>query len=344
MSDPAASQGRPSYWAECEAMSFGQLREFVDRGLDAIRKDEPGDGLPQTREEFAALADMLDDKILTARAEVPPLPPVPQPPPGYDPDIPSYSRGEFSRSSELSDLEWEVYRQEDRLEDASDDPDVPRWRYDHMQQEVRDLRRRLKAREAEEQESWPARYAAHAKVAPEYRRNVRRRDQEVTEINKRLGILNRQQEFAQRIRRTIESTFAAASGVQARKLQWRLLPPGKVTRPGIHRHFDELRKRRPSMEFDRDRIDKAMDLQPKELHEEIDAGVEGYIVFSFEHTPSVLLECPRVGNAIYVVHRDWELWSRMTKQELMADDSGAVVRIPHRGDWYARVKRELEID
>src|SRR5215207_7561496 len=50
------------------------------------------------------------------------------------------------------------------------------------------------------------------------------------------------------------------------------------------------------------------------------------------------------GNAIYVIHHDWEHWSKMSKQELMNDQSGAVVRIPHQGDWYARVKRELGLD
>jgi hypothetical protein len=55
----------------------------------------------------------------------------------------------------------------------------------------------------------------------------------------------------------------------------------------------------------------------------------------------VLLENPIVGNAIYVIHKDWERWSRMTKQELMADESGEVVRIVHRPGWFEQVKREL---
>lgn len=41
-------------------------------------------------------------------------------------------------------------------------------------------------------------------------------------------------------------------------------------------------------------------------------------------------------------YKDWERWSRMTKQELMADESGEVCRIEHRGkDWFEKVKREL---
>lgn len=343
MSDSDALNECPPYWGECEAMSFGQLREFVDRALDAIRKGDPKDGLPCTKAEFVALADMLDTKISESRAEVPPVPPMPAPPPGYDPVIPSYSRGEYYPSAELSDLVWELHRLEYDLEEARYDPDVSRWRFDHMRQEVGDLRRRVEEREKEEKRSWPERYAAHAKVAPGHRQSLRRREREGAEIKKRVDVLNRQREFVGRIRRTIESTFKASDGVSARKVQWRLLPPGKVSRQGLQRHFNELRQRRTGIEFDQDRIEKAMDLEPKELHEEIDATVEGYIVFTFEHTPSVLLECPRVGNAIYVIHHDWERWSKMSKQELMADDSGSVVRIPHQGDWYARVRRELDL-
>lgn len=344
MNDQTTPKGRPAYWEECEAMSFRELREFVDRGLDAIRDGAPGEGMPRTKEEFMALVDMLDAEIEAARAEVPPMPPRVQPPAGYDPGIPSYSRGEFCESRELSDLEWELYRQEEKVEDARPDPTVPGWRYDQLRQEVRALRRQIKEREEEERRSWPDRYAAHERVRPGYEREVRLREEEVKRIHERRRILDRQREFVERRRRTIESTFGHSAGVPTNKLRWRLLPPGKTSREGIRRHFDDLERRRPGLEFDRDRIDKAMDLGPKELHEEIDAAVEGYIVFTFEHTPSVLLECPRVGNAIYVVHRDWEIWSRMSKQELMADESGAVVRIPHVGDWHAKVKRELGLD
>ncbi len=344
MSDPATPQGRPAYWSECEGMGFVELREFLDRALDAIRDDEPGDGLPRTKEEFVALADMLDAKIAEERAEVPPRPPAVQHPPGYDPGISSYSRGRFTPSFELGEMEYRLWRLEDDLERARDDTGVPRRRYDDLRQEVWDLRRQIDEREKEERRSWPERYAAHERVRPTYEREVRARDQQVRTINKRLRILARRREFVERIRRSIESTFKAASGVPTRKLQWRLLPPGKVTREGMARHFAELRRRRPGLDFDQGRIDKAMELGPKEAHEEIDAAVEGYIVFTFEHTPSVLMECPRVGNALFVIHRDWEIWSKMTKQELKDDDSGAVVRIPHQGDWYAQVKRELGID
>jgi hypothetical protein len=51
--------------------------------------------------------------------------------------------------------------------------------------------------------------------------------------------------------------------------------------------------------------------------------------------------CPIIGNAIHVIHKDWECWSKMSKQELMANESGEVVRIQHRIDWFQQVKEEL---
>jgi len=68
---------------------------------------------------------------------------------------------------------------------------------------------------------------------------------------------------------------------------------------------------------------------------------EGYIVFTFAHTPNALLECPVFGNAIYIINSDWERLSRMTKQELRR--SPEVTRIIHKPNWFQRVKRELGI-
>jgi hypothetical protein len=71
--------------------------------------------------------------------------------------------------------------------------------------------------------------------------------------------------------------------------------------------------------YDPDRIVKALSLDRKQRYEEI-GGVEGYTVFTFPYASSVLLECPIVGNAIYVIHKDWK---------------------HHRGDWFEQVEEEL---
>ncbi len=341
MSDPAASLGRPSYWAECEAMSFGELREFVDRCLDAVEEGSVDGDQPQTKEEFLALADMLELKIEAIRAAIPEEPPGPAKPPGYA----YYMSRYFEPTAELRAMERNLEELQERREEVRYDMrETGRAQYNQLQREIGELRKRIKEREAAERESYPRRYAAYLEAEPIHARNIRRWRAELAEIRKKRESLVRRADFVQARRRRIETVFKFAASPSTKGIRWRLLPPGKVSREGLRRHYHELSKKNRSAEYDQDRIEKAMDLNPKELHEEIDAAVEGYIVFTFEHTSSVLLECPRVGNAIYVVHRDWEIWSRMSKQELMADDSGAVVRIPHRGDWHAWVKRELEIE
>ena len=71
------------------------------------------------------------------------------------------------------------------------------------------------------------------------------------------------------------------------------------------------------------------------------AGFYGYIVLQFEHTEKVLLECPVVGNALYVLDSGEERLSRRNKQEHIASDEAK--RISHTGDWYHRVKQEFGI-
>lgn len=327
-------------------MSFGQLREFVDRGLDAIQKDEPGEGLPRTEEEYVALADMLDAKIAEARAGVPHTPPAPEPPPGYDPDIPSYFRGEFSQSLELSEMEWDLWQLDDKIEQARYDRDVPQWRYDHMRQEARDLRRKIREREEEERRSWPARYAAHEKVRPGYELAVRRRNEEARRINKRLGILDRQRGFVERIRRKINSTFGTAAESPTDRLRWRPFESAEPTPANIRRHYhDHLRRQGKADRFDQRRLDAATALPYVDwwVPEEGFGGFDAYGIFTFEGTSKVLLECPIYGNAAYVVDADQGDWKNMTKRGMI--ESGLAEQIPHRGeDWPAKIKRALGIE
>lgn len=345
MSKPAAPQERPAYWDRCQAMSFGQLREFVDLGLDAVREGEPGDGPPRTREEFLALADMLDAKIEEARAEVPPFPPVPERPADYDPSISSYLGGRFEQSSELSEMEWDLIRLDEQIERARYDSEVPKRRYDEMRQEARDLRRRIPEREEEERRSWPARYAAHERVRPGYELAVRRRREEAGRISKRLGVLDRQQGFVERIRLQIGSTFGPAAGTPTGRLRWTPFEAAEPTAENIRRHYrDHLRRQGKEDKFDQRRLDAALALPYVDwlVPDEGFGGFDAYSILTIEGTSKVLLECPIWGNAAYVVDADQEVWKGMTKRGLV--ESGLAKQIPHRGeDWPEKIRRALDL-
>lgn len=346
MSDQDAPQERPAYREACEAMSFGELRGFVDRALEAVRSGDPGDGAPRTEEEFLALADMLDAKLEAARAELPAAPPMPEHPAGYDPDIPSYSRGEFRQSTELWDMESELMSLNSRIERARYDRDLPEWNYDQMTREARELRRQIPRREEEERRSWPERYAAHEKVRSGYERAVRGCAQEAQRISKRIEILKRQREFVERIRRAIGATFGTSAGAPTGRLRWRPFRAAEPTPANIRGHYREhLRRQGKADTFDQRRLDAALALPYEDWYvpEEGFGGFDAYGVFTFRHTAKVLLECPIWGNAAYVVEDEQGAWKDMTKRAMV--DSGLAKQIPHRGEnWPAKIRRALDLE
>jgi hypothetical protein len=132
-----------------------------------------------------------------------------------------------------------------------------------------------------------------------------------------------------------------SSVLPMRHLSWRVLPPGELSVNAVSQHYDRLQRQNPRIKYERERITKAFSLNPEQCYVGKDE-LEGYIVFTFAHTPKALLECPVFGNAIYIIDSDWKRWSRMTKRELLAH-SHDVTRIIHRGDWFREVKRELGI-
>ena len=140
----------------------------------------------------------------------------------------------------------------------------------------------------------------------------------------------------------IESTFKAK--VTGRRLQWRPARPGTLSVGNIARYYEEKRRWNPEIKYDLDRIEKAKDLGPDDPPWLGPDGFDGYVIFTFPGTRRALMECPEIGNAAYVIHKDWENWSQMDKQELMAEaeSGGDVTRIPHWGDdWPARIRSAL---
>lgn len=149
----------------------------------------------------------------------------------------------------------------------------------------------------------------------------------------------RHYEIVDRVHVYIERTFAPGAVSRTRRVPWRILPPGELSLDNVFQHYDELQRLNPHIRYERDRIIKAYSLDPKEVVLG-SAEFEGYIAFIFAHTKRVLLECPVYGRAIYVIDSDWESLSKLTKKDLL--DHHDATKIVHRGDWFWRVKQELE--
>jgi hypothetical protein len=251
----------------------------------------------------------------------------------------------FEPSDELDAAQGRLEWLQERFREETYNSPSSSSSIDNLRQKIRDQERVVTMREEGEREEYNKRYASYLEAKNEYEEKYRSWRKHAEEARKVRKHLDSQSFFVQTRRRRINRTFKLGAGVPTKKLQWQILPPGKRTEEGIRQFYRGLQARNPRAEYDLNRIEKALELGPnlKASYEEIEE-MEGYTIFTYPDTSSVLLECPKVGNAIYVIHSDYERWSGMTKQELMADTSGEVVRIPHQGDWFGKVKRELRME
>ena len=150
---------------------------------------------------------------------------------------------------------------------------------------------------------------------------------------------------ATKIFEDIESAFERK--LTGRRLQWQPAPPGSLSIESIRGHCEERRRWDPEFEFDMGRIEHAYELGPDGPPWMGPDGLDGYLIFNYPGPSKALMECPEIGNAAYVIHKDWESWSDMDKQELMAEAErgGEVTRIPHHSEnWPAKVREALDLD
>ena len=213
---------------------------------------------------------------------------------------------------------------------------------DIVESQLKDLEREITERELGEKEEHKKRLVEYRRARKAYEHNVRLWKEEEKRQRKRQESLTARLGVVDMVRRDIERAFKPGADVPTERVHWRLLPPGESSLDDIRRRYDVLRHQGKLVGYDEERLNKAFDLGPNKAHVG-SAGFDGYIIFTFDYTSKALMECPKVGNAIYVIGSDWERWSRMSKQELMVDQSGEVIRIPHQGDWFGKVKQELGI-
>jgi hypothetical protein len=123
-------------------------------------------------------------------------------------------------------------------------------------------------------------------------------------------------------------------------LGWRILPPGHTWKE-IIRHYESLQSIRHE-EYDASRLKFTYDLKPDDVYVGVEE-FEGYVVFVFQHGQTAVLECPKVGNAIYLMDAaKWKFLSQLSKTELLEDFSNVIERVPHVGFyWRLRLKRVL---
>lgn len=325
-----AKSSRPTYWETCEAMDFRQLRQFIDDSLKQMYEVEERDQ-PETEREFQELLEMLREKIVDEA--MPYIPPIP-----IEPEDP-----EFKPSDKLQNLQGQMKELQKHARRIIVDSEETERRLHIEYSRINVLSAEIVQLLRQEKRAYKAcrnkRFNSY-EVAVEQRRRV------IANLSERerklLDLIFRRKKIVDRVGKSIESAFLRGSGMRAKRLPWKVLPSGKSSADSVQRYYEGLQRRNPDIKFDKERLLKALSLRPSSYYVGI-GEFEKYIVLTFDHTPKALLECPEFGNAIYIIHSDWQRLSRMTKRDLMSYRQHQATKIVHKGDWFRRVKRELEI-
>lgn len=129
-----------------------------------------------------------------------------------------------------------------------------------------------------------------------------------------------------------------------RKVTWKLLPKGTRT-------IEQLKKElRPIIDSTRKKTARALfferlahineAFEPKTVTMGL-GGFNGYVAFTFEKLGFTILECIYLNNATYVFNDDWEMYSQMSKTQIL-DEGLASHRIIHNGDWLRAIDNLLQ--
>lgn len=129
-----------------------------------------------------------------------------------------------------------------------------------------------------------------------------------------------------------------SSGVSTGYIPWKILPPGEHPFPEIEKYYEDLQTRKRNVRYELERLQRISTLEPTKTYCGIDE-FEGYVLFYFQEFNIAVLDCPIVGNAIYLLRGDWEGLSRLSKNELLKHHAKNVTRIVHSGDWFFRLRR-----
>lgn len=142
-----------------------------------------------------------------------------------------------------------------------------------------------------------------------------------------------------------ETGFAPTliQGMTVRQLPFVLLPPGRWDISTVVAHYRALAREGSSWNggrrIDTGRLYQIVRLNPVSCWVGKDMW-KGYVVFEFASEGRVIVDCPFVGNAIYVFGKDWKDLIRLSKDRVRSCDQYAI-KIVHKGDWFGRLQKAL---
>ncbi len=165
-----------------------------------------------------------------------------------------------------------------------------------------------------------------------------------------INLLNKEtsqrHKFVEALKEKIEVFFEnLEQSLEIKKLPWKLLPKGEWTVEDIVREIKKYSSKQSNLrdsDIDETRLRKIRNnLKPNACYigeEEF----QGYVVFCFNWTKKIVLECPKFGNAIYIIKDNWQEITKLSKWEARHQHSDQVTRIIHNDTWFERLEVELK--
>lgn len=125
--------------------------------------------------------------------------------------------------------------------------------------------------------------------------------------------------------------------VPLKRLNWRILPPGRRLWQVLQKEVDPLIKqaRKGNQSVIRHRL-QVINKRGPDFTAVGESGFYGYIIFGFSKKNIYALESLYYGNATYIFGERWEELSKMTKSEIL-NEKLQKDRIIHREGWEGRL-------
>ena len=150
--------------------------------------------------------------------------------------------------------------------------------------------------------------------------------------------------IAQRLIHDLKIVITNGGFVHFEKLSWQLLPSGDSISTSVNRYLQASKARYPHRQYDSSRISHVVTLNPEKAYVGRDE-FDGYVVFLFPNCDQAVLECPWVGNALYLLKGNWIELSRLPKSTLLCLHHHHAQRFIHddHGNWFHQLKRTLKL-
>lgn len=186
-------------------------------------------------------------------------------------------------------------------------------------------------------------FAKWAKIDQEMRTQYDKAKEEYTLIYSKVfgGIaeLDFKLKIIERLKQDIKRK--SVNGFIIRNVHWTILPPDRDQFEELRNYYSVYEAAKDDVRIDYDRIKKTLGLKPRFIYRGANE-FSGYCAYLFSMMNGAVLECPVVGNAIYVIEGDWRQLSKMTKSQLLTNQRERVTRIVHAGDWFFSLREHIK--